>query len=88
MFPDLTPNTRPLRIPDKEEGVFQIQTLQNDWTQKYHTIQNAECIGVLGTTIRTDYCVIITLTKGNALLRALQALTFRTNKAWSCDSVI
>jgi hypothetical protein len=54
MFLDLTPNTRPLRIPDKEERVFQIQMLPNDWTQNYRIIKNAEGIGVLGTIIEQN----------------------------------
>jgi hypothetical protein len=51
MFLDLTPNTRPLRIPDKEERLFEIQILLNDWTQNYRIMQNAECIGFPDTTI-------------------------------------
>ena len=85
MFPDLTPNTWPLRIPDKKRESVS-STNAAEWLDvKLSYYPECRMYWSSWHDCRTDWCVTVTLTKGKELLRALKALTFRANKAWFCD---
>jgi hypothetical protein len=81
MFPDLTPKTRPLSIPDKEESVSNTNTTElPDAKLLYYLECRMYWCPWHGS--KTGFPLVLTLTRGKTLLWKLKFVTFRANGAW------